>query len=255
MTRIVGSVGPLAIGAALLLSACSGHSAANPTTTPPISSLEQVTSSAVTTTALPTASLTPPSSTASSQLPTTSTTSRTVSSPSSKASPTSALSAPSDQRFTWTVDYKLVPKTAAVAAMVKAAVPIYQGFMATYDLSLQAPKSRNWEPVMTPYAGGQALSVWRTGWESNANLGAVQKGDTLAVGRVIGVGKDVLSMRACIDASHVKVVDPTGHVLPLAKGVPTKGYAWLLTIQRGSDGQIRVVDFRAQTPSGKTISC
>ena len=58
-----------------------------------------------------------------------------------------------------------------------------------------------------------------------------------------------------MDISRVKVVDQTGHVLSLAKGTPIKGFAWLLTIERGANGQMRVVELLTQTPSGKNFSC
>ena len=250
--RRIRSVGVLVVGASLLLSgACSGHSAPSPTTTPPVSTAEQVTSVAVSApSTVPSTSVPPsttPASTTSGPTQPSATTSK-----STTASPTTVTPA---QRFPWTVDYKLVPKTAPVLAVIKDAMPVYQAYMATYDQSLQAPKSRNWEPVMKAFATDRGLSVWERAWQGNAELGIVQKGDRSAAGLVVGAGPDVVVLRACMDVTHVKAVDPAGNVLPLAKGISTKGFAWLLTIQRGGDGHMRVVELLTQTLSGKDLSC
>ena len=250
--RRIRYVGVLVVGASLLLSgACSGHSATSPTTTPPASTAEPVTSVAVSAPATVPSTSIPPSTTPASRTSGPTQPSATTSK-STTASPTTVAPA---QRFPWTVDYKLVPKTAPVLAVIKDAMPVYQAYMATYDQSLQAPKSRNWEPVMKAYATDKGLSVWQKAWEGTAKLGVVQKGDRSAVGRIVGVGTNVVSLRACMDVSQVKVVDQAGNVLPLAKGLPAKGFAWLLTIQRGTDGHMRVVDLLTQTPSGKNFSC
>lgn len=182
-----------------------------------------------------------------------------VTSPPSKSSPVSRSStsgstrvspiASPEQRFTWRVDSS-VPKTKDVQAAITAAIPAYRGFMATYDESLRAPQAQDWEKVMKEYAAHTALSEWRAAWQGNIRYSLHRQGTASAAGRVTAAGATGINMRVCMDFSQVRVVDRAGQPVSIQKGVPEKGFAWLLTIT-GS----KVVALLAQTPSGKTFSC
>lgn len=247
MTRHrIRSVGMLVVGASLLLSgACSGHSATSPTTTPPASTAKQVTSVPVSA----------PSTVPSTSIPPTTTPASTTSGPtrpspttpkSTTASPTTVAPA---QRFTWHVDSG-VPKTKDVQTAIAAAAPAYEGFMATYDESLRAPSSQDWETVMKKYAAGTALSIWRSAWQSRVQYGGHRTGTSSATARVTAAGASEVNMRVCMDFSGIGEVDKAGKPVPGQKGSPTKNFAWLLTISSG-----KVVTLLGQTPSGKTFSC
>lgn len=245
--RIVRSVGLFVVGAALLLSgACSGHSAAIPTTTPPVSSTRQVTPSTVPLASSPGSSTpTTPSSTSATR----STVARSTASTSSSTQAALPTTVSPEQRFTWRVDSS-VPKAKDVQAVITAAIPVYRGFMATYDKSLRAPQKQDWEAVMKAYAANSALSKWRAAWQGNIKYNLHREGTASAVARVTAAGTTGINMRVCMDFSQVDVVDKAGKPVPIQTGVPKKGFAWLLTING-----TKVVDLVAQTPSGKTFSC
>lgn len=199
----------------------------------------------------PSSSLTPISSTA----PASTSSSAPATTP--KAT-TSATTVPAAQRFVWKVD-PTAASTAEARAAIKAAEPIYAGYMATYDDSLRAPKAKDWQTVMADYAAGQALSAWRNAWQSEVKYGLTQRGTKSAVGRVDAAGLTsegvlTVSIRACMDFTHVDAVDTAGKKIPMASGLPTKDFAWLLTIEKVG-GQPRVSAIVSRTESGKTFSC
>ncbi len=234
----------------MLLSACTGPSAAGPATTPPlVSSAAPVTSSSAVTSS---ASSSVPASTTAAASPSSSVpsslTSSSVSSVSSTSTASTVTVAP-DQRFTWRVD-STVPKTKDVQAAITAAIPMYRGFMATYDESLRAPQARNWETVMKAYAADTALSDWRAAWQSSVKYGTLRTGTTSSAARVTAASASGLNMRVCMDFTKLRTVDKTGKPVPVQKGIPEKGLAWLLTIENN-----KVVALLAQTPSGKTFVC
>ena len=177
---------------------------------------------------------------------------------SSPKAATSAATVPAAQRFAWKVDPNAA-STAEARAAIKAAEPIYAGYMATYDDSLRAPKTKDWQPVMANYAAAQALSAWRNAWQGQVKYGLMQRGTTTAVGHVDGAGLTAdgvltVSIRACMDFTHVDTVDTAGNKIPIASGLPSKDFAWLLTIEKVG-GQPRVSAIVSRTQSGKTFSC
>lgn len=246
--RIVRSVGPFVVGAALLLSgACTGPSAAGPATTPPlVSSAAPVTSSSAVTSS---ASSSAPASTTATASPSSPVPSSSTSSSMSSTATASTVTVDPDQRFAWRVD-STVPKTKDVQAAITAAIPMYRGFMATYDESLRAPQARNWETVMKAYASDTALTDWKAAWQSSVKYGTLRTGTTSSAARVTAASASGLNMRVCMDFTKLRTVDKTGKPVPIQKGIPEKGLAWLLTIENN-----KVVALLAQTPSGKTFVC
>lgn len=242
------SLRALLVGAGLLLSAaCTSHAVvASPTPTP------QTTLASVTpvspTPASPTVSSNPTSLSTTSSVP--STTSRSTRPPTTSRSTRGApTTVPPEKRFTWKVD-STVPTTATAKSAVDAAIPIYQGFMTTYDESLRAPQAQSWEAVMKKYAADSALSIWRSAWQSRVQYGGRQTGTTSASGRVTAAGSTGINMRVCMNFIDVHDVDKAGKPIQGQKGFPTENFAWLLTIEKG-----KVVDLVGQTPSGKPFSC
>lgn len=241
------------------LTACtSGESGPDFQTLPPSTASTSADSSARTTVLVPPSppespppSLTLPSST----VPPSASSSSTATTP--KTTP-SATTVPAAQRFVWKVD-PTAASTVEARAAIRAAEPIYAGYMATYDDSLRAPNAKDWQTVMANYAAGQALSAWRDAWQGQVKYGLTQRGTKSAIGHVDGAGLTAdgvltVSVRACMDFTHVDAVDTAGNKIAMASGLPTKDFAWLLTIEKVG-GQPRVSAIVSRTQSGKTFSC
>jgi len=161
----------------------------------------------------------------------------------------SATTAAPEERFTWTVDSS-VPKTAAAEAAIDAAAPIYVGFMTTVDESIRAPSSQDWGAELKKYASGQTLTDLTSSWQSYRTAGGHRLGTTSSKARIVAAGKNGVSYRACMDFSKIEEVDKSGQPMSLPTGWPSKGFAWLLTVQDGV-----VTSMVGALPSGKPIPC
>ncbi len=253
-----------ALLAALLfgsLAACTSSSSPAINTEPTLSTSTALTSApALMTTSTPSGALpnSHPAITSTSPTTTALTTTTSKAPATLTTPPTSGSASISDKRFGWTVDRTAAQTTAAKAA-VKAAAPIYLGYMTTYDDSLRAPNAKDWEVVMKNYAAERALSDWRAAWQGQVKYGLVQKGTTSAVGRVRAAGLtsdgvEAVTVRACMDFSHVNVVDQAGNTIPMQDGLPVKDFGWLMTIEQSS-GKMLVTNIASRTQSGKTFPC
>ena len=171
----------------------------------------------------------------------------------SASTTTNAPTTPPSERFFWTIG-PTTAKTPATLAAIEAAAPVFQGYMATYDDSLRSPMSRDWQPVMSGFASGQALTAWRQTWQEFVTYGVHRLGTASSAGRVDGASSTFVSVRACMDISHTGEVDKDGNAVPLESGLPSKSFAWLLTFKLVA-GHMRVNNIVSRTAAGKAISC